>query len=351
MDGSSYANIIGYYADSNALDVYDSLNQNRVFGNINLRSNGNLVANVYGDLVKPTTIVSGNLVVQSTLNPNVRSGNPAMAVLGTAMFSKDVWIDGNLFINGTTTTSSMDKFTTQDALLTLNEGRPFANILAEGAGLEFYATDSGVAGNIIGYIKTEPVVGSNILFKAPMVNGVVVMEPPTTNETSRVILGNVRNQIDQRIFNSNLVVDRGISVGNVLPIHGNVLNVGGNMSVSQNIYVGGGVTLSKTNLGSSASRISVVPNGTLSQSVSGRCGVLYLQSVQIGDTGDLVNFTVQNPRCSEDSMVFINLLNHDGSSFAPTVYSNATSNGSFNIQISSPYPINNGNLDVKYLIF
>ena len=351
MDGSSYANIIGYYADHNILDVYDNLNQNRVFGNVNLRTNGNVVANVYGDLVKPTTIVSGNLVVQSTLSPSVRSGDPAMSVLGTAMFSKDVWIDGNIYVNGTTVTSSMDTFATQDPLMTLNDGKPIANILAQGAGMEFYASDSGVVGNIVGYIKTEPTVGANILFKAPTVNGVVILEPPTTNETSRVILSNVRSQRDQRIFNSNLVVDRGISVGNVLPISGNVLNVGGNATISQNVYIGGGVTLGKANLGSPSSRVSIVPSGTLAQSVSGRCGVLYLQNAQVGDTGELVSFTVQNPLCSSDSMVFINLLGHNGTAFAPTVYSNATGNGSFNIQISSPYPISNGNLDIKYVIF
>jgi len=346
MDDNSYTNILGYYADGTVLDIYDNINQNRVFGNINLRTNGNLIANVYGDMLKPTTVNRGNLIVQSTVSSNIQSGDSALTVMGGANIAKNVWIQGNLSVQGT-----IDTVSSRNPLVTVNHMRPFSNILTRGAGMEFYASDSGLSDNIVGYVKTEPATGSNILFKAPMMNGVVVMEPPSTNETSRIILSNVRNQNDQRIFNSNLVIDRGLAVGSALPINGNVVNVGGNMTISQNIYVGGGVILNKTNLGSSSSRVAIVPNGTLSQSVTGRCGVLYLRNLNIGDTGELVSFTVQNTLCTTDSMVFINLLNHDGSAFAPTVYSNASNNGSFRIQISSPYPATNANLDVKYVIF
>ena len=317
--------------------------------------------NIYGgalDIGTPANTalyVSGGLFVDergyiaNTLQTTTE-GTGAFIVKGGASIAMDLYVGGNLRIQGNTTLVNTDQVTVEDPLISLNQNNNLAFIQTQGGGLNFYATDSTEVDNIQGYLKTTG-NGQDLSFKSvnSTINGIVTIKPHESLN-SDVLVSNVRANVNQRIYNSNLVIDNKLALGGAALTAGNTLSVSGSASITNRLTLGE-LVLAKNDLSSSASP-SPIPavNGTVIGTVNGACGTIYANTLNIINTGDIVNFRVNNNFMNESRLVFVNVLSYDGGEFVPIVYCKSSNAGSFDLEVSCPYTFVNGNLFIKYML-
>jgi len=317
--------------------------------------------NIYGgalDIGTPANTalyVSGGLFVDergyiaNTLQTTTE-GTGAFIVKGGASIAMDLYVGGNLRIQGNTTLVNTDQVTVEDPLISLNQNNNLAFIQTQGGGLNFYATDSTEVDNIQGYLKTTG-NGQDLSFKSvnSTINGIVTIKPHESLN-SDVLVSNVRANVNQRIYNSNLVIDNKLALGGAALTAGNTLSVSGSASITNRLTLGE-LVLTKNDLSSSASP-SPIPavNGTVIGTVNGACGTIYANTLNIINTGDIVNFRVNNNFMNESRLVFVNVLSYDGGEFVPIVYCKSSNAGSFDLEVSCPYTFVNGNLFIKYML-
>jgi len=286
----------------------------------------------------------------------------ALVVNGGAAIGRDLWVAGNLMVQGSRTEVNVNSVQAEDPLITLHKSsnnddsnNTLSHLQTAGAGLEFYAHDYTQNGNVVGYLKTGN-NGKDLTFKSvnENFNGVVSVQPHASLD-SYVLMSNTRDNTIQRIFNSNLQIDNKLALGGAVATTGNTLDVKGDVGFQNNLVVNanidsstGNIRYHKVDLGTDASRIAHTDSGSLV--VNGFCGTMYLKGFTVENTGEIINFTVTNNKISSDRLVFLNLLNFDGTSFAPHVYCTGSNNGSFDVQYSTPFAVTNGNLTLKYLI-
>jgi len=318
-------------------------------------------AGVYGgalDIGTPTNTalyVSGGIYASergyiANTNQTTTEGTGAFIVKGGVSVAKDLYVGGNLRIEGNTTFVNTDQVTVEDPLISLNQNNNLAFIQTQGGGLNFYASDSTEADNIQGYLKTTG-NGQDLSFKSvnTSINGIVTVKPHASLN-SDVLVSNVRANADQRIFNSNLIIDNKLALGGASVTAGNTLSVTGNASISSRLTLGH-LVLAKNDLATSAvpSPIPAI-NGSVIGTVNGACGTIYANTLNIINTGEIVNFRVNNNFVDSSRLVFVNVLAYDGGEFVPIVYCKSSNAGSFDIEVSCPYTYVNGNLFIKYLV-
>ena len=310
------------------------------------------------DIGTPTNTalyVSGGLFVDergyiaNTLQTTTE-GTGAFIVKGGASIAMDLYVGGNLRIQGNTTFVDTEQVTVEDPLISLNQNNNLAFIQTQGGGLNFYATDSTEVDNIQGYLKTTG-NGQDLSFKSvnSTINGIVTIKPHESLN-SDVLVSNVRANVNQRIYNSNLVIDNKLALGGATLTAGNTLSVSGSASITNRLTLGE-LVLAKNDLSSSASP-SPIPavNGNVIGTVNGACGTIYANTLNIINTGEIVNFRVNNNFMDESRLVFVNVLSYDGGEFVPIVYCKSSNAGSFDLEVSCPYTFVNGNLFIKYMI-
>ena len=87
--------ILGYSADEpSALDI-TTVDNKSIFGNIRIKTNGNLTMDVKGNLVASTTVAKGNLIVDRD-----------MSVTGAATLSSTLGVSGITSVTNATQSSS-----------------------------------------------------------------------------------------------------------------------------------------------------------------------------------------------------------------------------------------------------
>jgi len=277
-------------------------------------------------------------------------GTGAFIVKGGASVALDLYVGGNLRVEGNTTFVNTEQVTVEDPLISLNQNNNLTFIQTQGGGLNFYATDSIEADNIQGYLKTTG-NGQDLSFKSvnTSINGVVTVKPHESLN-SDVLVSNVRANADQRIYNSNLVIDNKLALGGASLTTGNTLSVSGSASITNRLTLGE-LVLAKNDLAT-----SIVPapipaiNGDVIGTVNGACGTIYANTLNIINTGEIVNFRVNNNFMDVSRLVFVNVLSYDGGEFVPIVYCKSSNAGSFDLEVSCPYTFVNGNLFIKYML-
>jgi hypothetical protein len=107
------------------------------------------IVTISGDLATLSAAFDGHTHTKSEITDFVESDyvhtTGAESISGLKTFVDDVTINGDLFVNGTTTTISSETVLVEDNIITLNNGEPGAGVTAVSAGLEI---DRGTEANV-----------------------------------------------------------------------------------------------------------------------------------------------------------------------------------------------------------